>query len=365
VLQDLKTGAVVVQETPDPVPARGRLLVRVQASMLSAGTESAQLAKARQSLLARIRDKPRLIRKGLEELRERGLAGPQEKLASKFEGYAELGYSCAGTVLHCGDEPVGIAPGSQVARAGAGVANHAELVSVPALLTAAAVPEGVSSEAAAYTTLGAIAMQGVRQVAVQLGEYVAVIGLGLVGLLAVQLLRAAGCRVAGIDPSSNAQRRGRSNGCEVAAGPEQALEAVMSLSGGVGADATCCRRRTSPAPCASPTARSGRCSTPRRARRGWPRSNSSASPANRCGAIDDYRDAEYFERDRREQFGRRRQDKGQAALLDGFIRCLRDGKEPPMRVEDIMESSILTLAAQQSLGARQSVDVRTLRHLVV
>lgn len=236
VLQDLKSGAIVVTDAPDPAPARGHVLVRVQSSLLSAGTESAQVAKGRQSLLTRIRQKPELLRRGLEELRERGLAGIQEKLASKFEGYAELGYSCAGTVVHSGHESGNIAPGTLVACAGAGIANHAEFVSVPFLLSAPA-PEGVTSEAAAYTTVGAIAMQGVRQAGVQLGEYVAVIGLGLVGLLTAQLLRASGCRVAGIDPSPAARQRALANGCDSAAGPDQALDAVLSLSGGLGADA--------------------------------------------------------------------------------------------------------------------------------
>ncbi len=236
VLQDLKTGSVVVADTPDPARARGRLLVRVQASLLSAGTESVQVARARQSLFQKIREKPGLIRKGLEELRERGLAGVQEKLAGKFEGYSELGYSCAGTVVHCGDESAAALPETLVACAGAGLANHAEFISVPALLTARA-PEGVSAEAAAFTTVGALAMQGVRQSGAQMGEYVAVIGLGLVGLLTVQLLRAAGCRVAGIDPSANARPRALANGCDVTADPAQAIEAVMSLSQGLGADA--------------------------------------------------------------------------------------------------------------------------------
>ena len=89
VLQDLKTGSVIVADVPEPAPARGRLLVRVEASLLSAGTEGAQLAKGRQSLLAKVREKPQLIRQGLEELRERGLAGVKERLANKFEGYAD------------------------------------------------------------------------------------------------------------------------------------------------------------------------------------------------------------------------------------------------------------------------------------
>jgi threonine dehydrogenase-like Zn-dependent dehydrogenase len=123
-----------------------------------------------------------------------------------------------------------------VACAGAGIANHSEFVSVPSLLTAVA-PDGVSAEAATYATVGAIAMQGVRQANIQLGEYVAVIGLGLVGLLTAQLLRAAGCRVAGIDPSPGARHRALANGCDLAVGPAEALDATLALSGGVGADA--------------------------------------------------------------------------------------------------------------------------------
>ena len=236
VLQDLKTGVIVVADTPDPSPSRGRVLVRVQASLLSAGTESAQVAKARQSLLEKVREKPELLRKGIAEFRDRGLAGIQEKLASKYEGFSELGYSCAGTVVDGGDQTGAIAPGTLVACAGVGYANHAEFVSIPGLLTAIA-PAGVSADAAAYTTVGAIAMQGVRQSDAQLGEYVAVIGLGLVGLLTAQLLRANGCRVAGIDPSPAARQRALANGCDAVASPEEAPDAVMNLSQGIGADA--------------------------------------------------------------------------------------------------------------------------------
>ncbi len=236
VLQDLQSGAVVVADTPEPSPARGRLLVRVQASLLSAGTESAQVAKARQTLLEKVREKPDLLRKGIAEFKERGFAGIKEKLASKYEGYAELGYSCAGTVIHAGVDDGAFPPGCLVACAGVGLANHAEFISVPLLLAARA-PDKVTAEAAAYTTVGAIAMQGVRQSAAQLGEYVAIIGLGLVGLLVAQLLRANGCRVVGIDPSPGACGRALANGCDSACHPDHALDAVLSLSGGIGADA--------------------------------------------------------------------------------------------------------------------------------
>lgn len=236
VLQDLKSGAVAVLEVPEPAPAPGRVLVRVEISLLSAGTENAQVAKARQSLLAKVREKPQLLRQGLEEFRERGLAGVRQRLASKFEGLAELGYSCAGVVIHSGEETGRITPGMRVACGGVGFANHAEIVSVPPLLTAP-VPGSVGSETAAYATLAAIAMQGVRQAQVQLGEAVAVIGLGLVGLLAVQFLRAGGCKVVGIDPAEPARRRGTICGAASVAAPDQALEAVAAASGGRGVDA--------------------------------------------------------------------------------------------------------------------------------
>ncbi len=236
VLQDLKTGEVIVTDVPEPVPAVGRLLVRVEASLLSAGTESAQVAKGRQSLISRVREKPQLLRQGLEELRARGVAGVRARLASKLEGYAELGYSCAGIVVDNGEATCPIAAGALVACAGTEVANHAEFVLARPLLTAVAA-NGVAPEAAAYTTIGAIAMQGIRQAGVQLGETVAVIGLGLVGLLTAQLLRAQGCAVAGVDPAAAARERGLANGCDTAVSPDQAAEAVLALSGGIGADA--------------------------------------------------------------------------------------------------------------------------------
>ena len=258
VLQDLQTGAVVLKEVPEPGPSRGRVLVRVQASLLSAGTESAQVAKARQSLLEKLREKPELLRKGYEELRDRGIAGIRDKLASKYEGFAELGYSCAGAVVDAGDARGVLAPGTLVACGGVGQANHAEFVSVPRLLTAAA-PEGVTAESAAYATVGAIALQGVRQSAATFGEYVAVIGLGLVGLLTVQLLRAAGCRVLGIDPASKARGKALACGCEVAVAPDEAVDAALVFSGGPGVDAViicAATRESSPVELAGKIARS-------------------------------------------------------------------------------------------------------------
>lgn len=236
VLQNLKTGGIEVVEVPDPQIEPGRVIVRVVASVISAGTESHQVAGAAKGIVERVLEKPQLIRKGLQTLGERGVSGLRQQIATKYEGYSALGYSCAGRVVALGPDVTGVAVGQLVACGGIGFANHAELVSVPVNLCAPA-PENVAAEHAAFATLGAIAMQGVRQADAKLGETVAVIGLGLVGLLTVQLLRAAGCTVVGIDPNENARRRGLACGCIAAIDSTGATTAVASASHGIGADA--------------------------------------------------------------------------------------------------------------------------------
>lgn len=236
VLQNLKTGGIELVDVPPPTIEPGRILVRVEYSLLSAGTEGHQVASAAKTLVERALEKPQLIRKGLKTLGERGVAGLREQIAAKYEGYSSLGYSCAGRVIALGPDVTGIQPGQRVACGGIGYANHAEEVSIPVHLCALA-PESLSAEAAAYATLGAIAMQGIRQTDVKLGEGVAVIGLGLVGLLTVQLLRAAGCVVIGVDPNENARKRAVSCGAVAATAPENAAAAVANATRGIGADA--------------------------------------------------------------------------------------------------------------------------------
>lgn len=236
VLQDKKTGQIVVADLPVPARTEGALLVRVHASVISAGTEGAMVAATGRTLLQRVADKPDLIRKGLQTLKTRGLDGLRSQIEGKYSGYEALGYSCAGEVMESDPTASGIRPGQHVACGGIGYANHAEVVAVPHRLCAI-VPDNVDSETAAYATLGAIAMQGFRQSGATLGENVAVIGLGLVGLLAAQLLRAAGCRVIGIDPSASARRRGMACGCIAAVDNAQANESTLEATRGLGADA--------------------------------------------------------------------------------------------------------------------------------
>lgn len=236
VLQDRRTGEIVVVELPDPIRTPGRIHVRTRASVISAGTESALAAATGRSLLQRVADKPELLRKGLATLRERGLGALREQIDAKYAGFEPLGYSCAGAVIEGDPEAPGLPAGARVACGGIGYAMHAELVAVPHRLCAR-VPDNVDDETAAYATIGAIAMQGVRQAGVSLGENIVVIGLGLVGLLTAQLLKAAGCRVIGSDPSEAARTRALLNGCERAVGLADAPAAVADATRGIGADA--------------------------------------------------------------------------------------------------------------------------------
>lgn len=236
VLQELAGGRIVVADVPDVEPGPGLVLVRVETSLLSAGTEGAQVAAAGRSLLQRVLDNPALVHRGWEAARQRGLRALRDQVEGKTSGYQALGYSCAGTVLAADPAFPEFPVGARVACAGIGYANHAERVAVPGRLCAR-IPDGVPSDVAAYATLGAIALQGLRQAQVQVGETVAVVGLGLVGLLTVQLLKAAGCQVVGIDPAPPARQRALDGGCARVAAGEHAAEAVQAVSRGIGADA--------------------------------------------------------------------------------------------------------------------------------
>ena len=236
VLQDRRSGGGIVAALPAPQRVPGHLLVDVRASVISAGTEGALVAATGRSLWQRIADKPDLLKKGVETLKARGLGALRNQIEAKYAGYEPLGYSCAGVVRESDPAADGLASGSRVACGGIGFANHAESILVPHRLCAR-IPDNVDNETAAYATLGAIAMQGVRQAGVALGEHVTVIGLGLVGLLAAQLLRAAGCTVTGIDPSPAARARGNANGCAATTDRDGAREAVMHATRGIGADA--------------------------------------------------------------------------------------------------------------------------------
>jgi predicted dehydrogenase len=193
------------------------------------------LELGRKSLAGKARARPDLVKKVLEKLSRDGAAATARAVFAKLGVPNPLGYSAAGVVLDADDAP--FVPGERVAIAGARLANHAEANAVPRNLCAR-IPVGVTDEEASFATLGAIALHGVRLAGVQLGERVAVVGLGLVGLLAMQLLRAQGCRVLGVEPDERRRTLASALGCDAVAPPgAEAVEAMASLSRGLGADA--------------------------------------------------------------------------------------------------------------------------------
>jgi predicted dehydrogenase/threonine dehydrogenase-like Zn-dependent dehydrogenase len=210
VTQKLRDGRVEVLEVPRPVVSSGTVLVDVRASLLSAGTERTKVQTAKKSLLGKARQRPDQVAQVLDKARNDGLRETFRAVRARLEQPSVLGYSAAGVALAVGDGVRGIAAGDRVAIGGAD-AVHAEVDRVPANLCVA-LPDAVSFEEGCFACVGSIAMHGVRQAEVTLGERVAVVGLGLVGQLTALLLRAAGCSVIGIDLNSDLVEKGRDLG---------------------------------------------------------------------------------------------------------------------------------------------------------
>src|SRR5258706_13766499 len=197
-LQNIKTGKSTIEEIPVPTPREGQALVRVAASLVSAGTERMVVEFAEKSLVGKARSRPDLVKQVIDKARREGLVNTAQSAFNRLNQPMALGYSSAGTIIALGKNMQGFKVGQRVACAGGGFAVHAEYNVVPRnLLTS--LPKNVDFESAAFTTLGAIALHGFRLAGPQIGEHVAVIRLGLVGLLMIQIASAAGCEVLGID----------------------------------------------------------------------------------------------------------------------------------------------------------------------
>lgn len=214
-IQNRKSGAVELIEVPAPVCGPRHVLVQTLVSAVSAGTERHVLKLGSQSWLRTAWERPDLVTRVVSKFQRDGLAATVRAVRDKTEQTVALGYSSCGRVVEAGGEVDDIRPGDLVACAGQDHASHAELVAMPRTLVAR-VPEGVSPEHAAFATLGAIALEGVRLGRVEIGEMVAVIGLGLLGQITVQLLAAAGCRVIAIDLDAARVELARQSGAAVA-----------------------------------------------------------------------------------------------------------------------------------------------------
>ncbi|HEY0404152.1 MAG TPA: bi-domain-containing oxidoreductase [Pyrinomonadaceae bacterium] len=237
VLQNLKTGQMAVADVPAPVAQRGRVLVRAAASLISAGTERMVVDEGRKSLFEKARERPELVRQVIQRARDEGVVNTFYAVLTKLGSSSALGYSAAGKVIGGGADVTEFRPGMRVACAGVGYASHAEVLSVPRNLCVR-LPDEVSFEAGAFGTLGAIALQGVRLAEPTLGEAVVVIGLGLLGQLTVQLLKANGCRVFGIDLDAEKVALALTLGADMAAVSNDEVKKIVSeWSRGRGADA--------------------------------------------------------------------------------------------------------------------------------
>jgi len=214
VLVNLKNGNVSVEDVPSPVLKEGGVLVENRYSVISGGTENAILELAGSSYIGKARKQPEMFKKVVEKAKKEGPLAAYQQAMGRLNKPEPLGYSCSGVVSKVSDN-VPFKPGDRVACGGAGYANHADVVFVPKNLCVK-IPDNVSFTEAAFVTLGSIAFQGVRNADVRVGEKVAVIGLGLIGQLTVQILQASGCQVFGIDVDSSkvklAKEIGMSNG---------------------------------------------------------------------------------------------------------------------------------------------------------
>lgn len=237
VLQNNRTGELRVIDVPPPAIQRGRVLVRTAASLISAGTERMSVEMGQKSLVGKARERPDLVKQVIQKAKTEGLVNTINAVRTKLDATKALGYSAAGIVAGVGENVEQFRVGDRIACAGAGYASHAEMLSVPRNLCVP-LPDEVTFAEGAFGTLGAIALQGVRLAEPTLGESVVVIGLGLLGQITVQLLKANGCRVFGLDLDPAKVELASELGADagVVSGPD-AKQRVIEWSRGRGADA--------------------------------------------------------------------------------------------------------------------------------
>ncbi|MBI4994746.1 Gfo/Idh/MocA family oxidoreductase [Candidatus Peregrinibacteria bacterium] len=232
----VQKGNIIIEELPAPAISDNEILVKTHYSLVSTGTELAGISVSKQSLLTRALHQPHNVKKAIKMAGEKGILATYKLIKGMLDFGTPLGYSLAGEVIEVGKNITDIKIGDFVAASGAGIANHAEFVAVPRLL-ASKIPHGLNLRQAASVTLGAIAMQGVRQANPHFGETVAVIGLGLIGQLTIQILVASGIRVIGIDIDATRANLAKKLGADFGLLPQQISE-IKQITDGFGVDAT-------------------------------------------------------------------------------------------------------------------------------
>jgi len=244
--QNLKTGKMELLEVPFPALNKGQILVKNYYSLISAGTEGMKVITARKGYIGKAKEKPEKVKQVLDTLKKEGFSSTYKKVMNKLDALSPLGYSTSGEVIQVGEGVLKFQVGDIVACAGADIANHAEIISVPENLVVK-VPQNVSVADASYSAVASIAMQGVRQADLRLGENCVVIGLGLLGQLTVQMLKASGVKVVGIDINPDMVKLSKKSGTDLSfcRDNDEIEQAVKNISNGFGVDAVIITAATS------------------------------------------------------------------------------------------------------------------------
>ena len=243
-IQSFKTGELGLFEVPAPICQESGALVQTTVSLVSAGTEKMLVDFAKKSMLQKAKDRPDLVKQVIDKMKKEGVKNTLEKVFTKLDTPIPLGYSCAGKVVEVGSKIKDINIGDRVACGGAGYANHSEINYVPKNLMVK-IPDGVDDIDASFVTVGAIALQGVRQTEPTLGEKVAVMGLGLLGQLTVQLLKANGCKVIGSDIDPDKLELAKKLGADEVCHAGDLIKKAKEFSNGYGVDAVIIAASTS------------------------------------------------------------------------------------------------------------------------
>jgi predicted dehydrogenase/threonine dehydrogenase-like Zn-dependent dehydrogenase len=238
ITQNLKKGELLIREVPVPACKPNGILVKTYYSAVSVGTEKMKLKNADMNYLQMAKAKPEQVKQVANTVKQLGMKAAYRKVMNKLDSLSPLGYSCTGKVVEVGENVRGITVGDIVACGGAGYANHAEVNYIPQNLCAK-VPFGVDNREASLTTIASIALQGFRQAEVNIGENIAIIGLGLLGQILVQLINANGCRAFGFDLDASKVALANNQGAHFATVPDKVdySEEIASLTNGYGCDA--------------------------------------------------------------------------------------------------------------------------------
>lgn len=234
----IKKGIVVGEEVPEPLVSDKNVLIKVVSSCISAGTEMSHVTSSKKPLLIKAIEQPEKLKKAFDMIKSDGINNALNKIKGKLDGGIPTGYSISGIIISVGCDVTNFKVGDRVAAAGAGIANHAEFVNVPVNLVMK-MPNDITFGDASTVALGSIAMNGVRRSELQLGEFSVVLGTGILGMLTVQMLKAAGVRVAAIDLDDNRLQLAKDLGAEITLNPSNCnvVQSVKDWSNGYGADA--------------------------------------------------------------------------------------------------------------------------------